>query len=232
MDKVDLSTLPGKIPIGVSCLDELTAGGLESEVITELYGEGGAGKTNISMQFAISVIRSGKQVLYLDTEGFSAERFLQISGGDEDFLNGLILYRISSLEDQDLALLRIPKLLEKSKSIQLIIIDSFTEYFRLETPGDASARAARFQKELANLASAALKFKIPVLITNQIYQSPDSGDIHPFGGHVIDHVMKAIFRVDKLRDGKRRLIVIKHRSIKEGSFKDFKIADYGLTCEE
>lgn len=232
MDKVDLSTLPEKIPIGVNCLDELTAGGIEPEVITELYGEGGAGKTNLSMQFAISVIRSGKQVLYLDTEGFSAERFLQISGGDEDFLKGLILYRISSLEDQDLALLRIPKLLEKSRSIQLIVIDSFTEYFRLESPGDASVRAARFQKELANLASAALKFRIPVLITNQIYQSPDSGDIHPFGGHVIDHVMKAIYRVEKVRDGKRRLVVVKHRSIREGSFRDFRIADYGLSCEE
>ena len=30
MEKVDLSSLPGKIPIGISCLDELTGGGLKS----------------------------------------------------------------------------------------------------------------------------------------------------------------------------------------------------------
>jgi DNA repair protein RadB len=231
MEKVDLTSLPGKIPLGISCLDELTGGGLESEVISEIYGEGGAGKTNLSMQFAISTIREGGQVLYLDTEGFSVERFLQISGGDASFADGLILYRVSSLEDQDLAILRIPKILEKSRKIKLIIIDSFTEYFRLETSGDPASRAAGFQKELSSLAASALKFKVPVLLTNQIYQSPDSGDLHPFGGYVIDHVMKAIFRVEKTRDGKRKLVVIKHRSIKEGTFKEFRITEFGLSCE-
>ena len=189
MEKVDLTSLPGKIPIGISCLDELTGGGLESEVITEIYGEGGAGKTNISMQFAISTIREGGQVLYLDTEGFSVERFLQISGGDSSMADGLILYRVSSLEDQDLAILRVPKILEKTRKVRLIIIDSFTEYFRLEASADAASRAAGFQKELSSLAASALKFRVPVLLTNQIYQSPDSGNLHPFGGYVIDHVM-------------------------------------------
>ena len=231
MEKVDLSSLPGKIPIGISCLDELTGGGLESEVITEIFGEGGAGKTNISMQFAISTIREGGQVLYLDTEGFSVERFLQISGGDSSMADGLILYRVSSLEDQDLAILRVPKILEKSRKVRLIIIDSFTEYFRLEASGDAVTRAAGFQKELSSLAASALKFRIPVLLTNQIYQSPDSGNLHPFGGYVIDHVMKAIYRVEKTKDGKRRLVVVKHRSIKEGTAKDFRITEYGLSCE-
>lgn len=231
MEKVDLTSLPGKIPIGISCLDELTGGGLESEVITEIYGEGGAGKTNISMQFAISTIREGGQVLYLDTEGFSVERFLQISGGDSSMADGLILYRVSSLEDQDLAILRVPKILEKSRKVRLIIMDSFTEYFRLEASGDAVTRAAGFQKELSSLAASALKFRVPVLLTNQIYQSPDSGNLHPFGGYVIDHVMKAIYRVEKTKDGKRRLVVVKHRSIKEGTAKEFKITEYGLSCE-
>ena len=231
MEKVDLSSLPGKIPIGISCLDELTGGGLESEVITEIFGEGGAGKTNISMQFAISTIREGGQVLYLDTEGFSVERFLQISGGDSSMADGLILYRVSSLEDQDLAILRVPKILEKSRKVRLIIVDSFTEYFRLEASGDAVTRAAGFQKELSSLAASALKFRVPVLLTNQIYQSPDSGNLHPFGGYVIDHVMKAIYRVEKTKDGKRRLVVVKHRSIKEGTAKEFKITEYGLSCE-
>ncbi len=231
MEKVDLTSLPGKVPLGISCLDELTGGGLEAEVITEVYGEGGAGKTNLSMQFAISTIRDGGQVLYLDTEGFSVERFLQISGGDQSMADGLVLYRVSSLEDQDLAILRIPKILEKSRKVRLIIVDSFTEYFRLETSGDPAARAAGFQKELSSLAASALKFKVPVLLTNQIYQSPDSGDLHPFGGYVIDHVMKAIYRVEKAKEGKRRLVVVKHRSIKEGTSREFRITEYGLSCE-
>lgn len=231
MEKVDLTSLPNKIPLGISCLDELTGGGLESEVINEIYGEGGAGKTNLSMQFAISTIREGGQVLYLDTEGFSVERFLQISGGDQSMADGLVLYRVASLEDQDLAILRIPKILEKSRKIRLIIIDSFTEYFRLEASGDPASRAAGFQKELSSLAASALRFRVPVLLTNQIYQNPESGDLHPFGGYVIDHVMKAIYRVEKTRDGKRKLVVVKHRSIREGTAKEFKITEYGLSCE-
>ena len=83
MDKVDLSKPPEKIPLGVNCIDELTSGGIEPEVITEIYGEGGSGKSNLSMQYAISTIKSGKSVLYFDTEGFSSERFIQISGGRE-----------------------------------------------------------------------------------------------------------------------------------------------------
>lgn len=231
MEKIDLTSLPGKLPLGINCLDELTGGGLESEVITEIYGEGGAGKTNISMQFAISTIREGGQVLYLDTEGFSVERFLQISGNDASMADGLVLYRVSSLEDQDLAILRIPKILEKTRKVRLIVVDSFTEFFRLETSGDPASRAAGFQRELSSLAACALKFKIPVLLTNQIYQNPESGDLHPFGGYVIDHVMKAIFRVEKTRDGKRKLVVIKHRSIKEATSREFRITEYGLSCE-
>lgn len=231
MEKVDLTSLPGKVPLGISCLDELTGGGLESEVITEVYGEGGAGKTNLSMQFAISTIRNGGQVLYLDTEGFSVERFLQISGGDSSMADGLILYRVSSLEDQDLAILRVPKILDKSRKVRLIIVDSFTEFFRLETSGDPASRAAGFQRELSSLAASALKFNIPVLLTNQIYQNPESGNLHPFGGYVIDHVMKAIYRVEKTKDGKRKLMVIKHRSIKEGTSREFRITEYGLSCE-
>ena len=110
-------------------------------------------------------------------------------------------------------------------------MDSFTEYFRLEASGDAATRAAGFQKELSSLAASALKFRVPVLLTNQIYQSPDSGNLHPFGGYVIDHVMKAIFRVEKTKDGKRRLVVVKHRSIKEGTSREFRITEYGLSCE-
>lgn len=231
MDKVDLSKPPEKIPLGVNCIDELTSGGIEPEVITEIYGEGGSGKSNLSMQYAISTIKSGKSVLYFDTEGFSSERFLQISGGQAALMDGLILYRISSLEDQDLAILKIPKIMEKTRSIGLVVIDSFTEYFRLEGKMDASARAAGFQKQLNNLASAALRFRIPVLITNQIYQSPDSGSLHPFGGFVIDHVMKAIYRLEKTASGKRRIYVAKHRSIEENKYAEFRITEFGLNCE-
>ncbi|MCW6168544.1 MAG: DNA repair and recombination protein RadB [Thermoplasmatales archaeon] len=231
MEKIDLSERQEKLPIGVNCIDEVMSGGLEPEVITEIYGEGGSGKSNLCMQFAISSIRSGKKVIFLDTEGFSAERFSQVSGRDIEMLNEMMMFRISSLEDQELTLLRLSKMIEKTRPVGLLIIDSFTEFFRLEPFPDASSRALAFQREVSSLTSILLKFKIPILITNQIYQDPSSGELHPFGGYVIDHAVKAIYSIEKLPEGKRRISVVKHRAIREGNFAEFRITDYGISCE-
>ena len=231
MEKVDVSVSPEKVSSGVACLDDLMGGGLEPEIITELFGEGGSGKSNLCMQFCLATLRSGRSVIYLDSEGFSTERFKQMSGGDDSLTKNLYLYRLGSLEDQDLAIMRLPKIAEKIRAPGLIVIDSFTEFFRLENQSDLSARSAGFQKQLSNLSAAALKLKVPALITNQIYQDPDSGRLNPFGGFLVDHNMKAIYRVEKFPNGKRRISVTKHRSLPEGRSSEFRITDFGLSCE-
>ncbi len=231
MEKVDAAQRHEKLPIGVDCIDTLTGGGLEAGVITELYGEGGSGKSNLSMLFALSAIKGGKNAVFLDTEGFSSDRFLQICGNSTEPAENLMLYRVTSLDDQELSIMRISKMMEKNKKIGVVIVDSFTEYFRLEKTSDSSARTAGFQKQLGLLSSLALRGNIPVLITNQIYQDVESKILQPFGGFIVDHSMKAIFRLEKLPDGKRRMSVVKHRSMPEGKRADFRIMDYGVTCE-
>lgn len=231
MEKVDAAQRHEKLPVGVECVDSLMNGGLESGVITEFYGEGGSGKSNMSMLFALSAIRNGKSAVFLDTEGFSSDRFLQVCGGSSEPAENLMLYRISSLDDQELSIMRVGKMLEKSGKIGIVIVDSFTEYFRLEKTSDAQSRSAGFQKQLGLLSSIALKGNIPVLITNQIYQDVESRSLNPFGGFIVDHSMKAIYELEKLPDGKRRISVSKHRSIPDGKYADFKIMDYGISCE-
>jgi len=66
-----------KLPLHCS-LDELLEGGVEAGIITEIYGEGGTGKTNICIQAAKSCVEEGKKVIYIDTEGISKERLLQV----------------------------------------------------------------------------------------------------------------------------------------------------------
>ncbi len=72
-----------KLPSGgVACIDYVMSGGLEPGVMTELYGEGGTGgKSNMCMVFAVSALSLGRSVIFLDTEGLSTERLLQVSGG-------------------------------------------------------------------------------------------------------------------------------------------------------
>jgi DNA repair protein RadB len=231
MDRVEIGNLQQKLPIGVGCIDNLLSGGIENSVITEIYGEGGSGKTNLALLFSISCTKNGKRVIFIDTEGVSPERILQVSGDGEMYRENLMIFRAASLEDQELALMRSERLIEKYGNVGLLVIDSFTEYFRLEKTTDTASRIAGFQKQLSHISRIAVKFKIPALITNQVYQDIDRGTLQPFGGYVINHAMKAILEVSKVGSGKRRITVIKHRSIAEGASTDFRIVGYGITCE-
>jgi DNA repair protein RadB len=205
-------------------------GGLEPGVITELFGEGGSGKSNLSMIFTISVLKGGKRAIFIDSEGFSTERFLQLNSSPEDTAGNLLLYRVSSLEDQEVAIIKSGKLMERPGNVGLMIVDSFTEYFRLENFSDPQSRSYAFQKQIGLLSSIASSYSIPVLITNQIYQDTESGGLNPFGGFLLDHLMKAIYRLEKNGEGKRKITVCKHRSIEEGRNTKFLLKEYGISC--
>ncbi len=235
MEKIKFTDKIEKIQSGYKCIDNLMNGGVEPEIITEFYGEGGSGKTNIAMVYSYSVIKSGKPIIYIDTEGFSIERFSQIAGNDDDIFKEMNLYRVKSLDDQYLAIIRAEKLIKEkyssNKSMGLLVVDSFTNFFRMETGNDLAARMEGYEKQLNILAGIASKYRIPVIITNQIYEDVENKSLEPFGGFFIDHAMKAIFRIDKESNGIRKLTVTKHRSISENLFTEFKIVDNGLSCE-
>ncbi len=231
MDKIDPIGETDKIQTGISCIDTLMDGGIEKGVLTEVYGEGGSGKSNMSMQFTVSALKSGHKVIFLDTEGLSTERLMQISSGDQSILKKLLLYRISSLDDQELSIIKSDRMMEREKDVALLVIDSFTEYFRLEKTSDTPSRVAGMQRQISLLTGIAMKYSIPVLITNQIYMDVDSGNLQPFGGYVIDHSMKAIYKIKKMDSGFRKLYVSKHRSIEEGRSTTFRIVPYGISCE-
>ena len=68
---------------GVAALDELLGGGLETRTITQIYGEPASGKSTLCMLAAVFCLREGHPVVYIDSEGFSIERFRQIAGEGE-----------------------------------------------------------------------------------------------------------------------------------------------------
>ena len=235
MEKISLDDSVQKISSGYSCLDSFMEGGIEPGIITELYGEGGAGKSNLAMIYSLSVLKNGHSVVYVDTEGFSTERFRSISRNYEEYLSRMNIYRVKSLDDQYLALIKSDKLIgEKHDSkynVGIMVVDSFTNFFRMEAGKDPSARMEGYEKQLGILAGIALKYKIPVLITNQIYEDVNKNSLEPFGGFFIDHAMKAIYRIEKFNDGSRTITVNKHRSIPEGRSTRFRITTDGITCE-
>ncbi|WP_393971883.1 DNA repair and recombination protein RadB [Oxyplasma meridianum] len=231
MEKIDPSTSIERLQSGVECIDSVMGGGLEPGVITEFYGEGGSGKSNLAVVFSVAAIKLGKTAIYLDTEGFSGDRFMQICGSDRSIAENMQLFRVSSLDDQELSIMRVTKNLEKMKNPGILVVDSFTEFFRLEKSNDYNSRVNGIQRQLSMLSGIALKFSIPVLLTNQIYMDVDSKNLQPFGGFIIDHVMKSIIRLEKDGEGVRKIRVIKHRSVPEGKESRFRIVEYGVTCE-
>ncbi|WP_337860744.1 DNA repair and recombination protein RadB [Ferroplasma sp.] len=235
MEKVKFNEIDNKTASGYSCIDNLMQGGLEPGIITEFYGEGGSGKSNMSMIYSYYVLKSGHSVLYVDTEGFSIERFKSIANNDVSLLDHMNIYRVKSLDDQYLALLKSDKLIGEKKdsknSFGIMIVDSFTNFFRMEAGKDASARMEGYEKQMNILAGIALKYKIPVIITNQVYEDVNNNTLTPFGGFFIDHAMKAIYRIEKFGGGRRRITVEKHRSIPEGLYTNFRLVDTGLECD-
>jgi DNA repair protein RadB len=221
-------TMIKRLPTGSKVLDGLLGGGFESGTITQLFGEPASGKTNICLQLAVNTLRAGRRVVYIDTEGFSAERFRQIAGEDaEKLARHLIHFEPMSFEQQYSAIKETEKIVKQD--VGLIILDSATAFYRLELEGKDSMLLKR---ELANqvtaLLSMARKYDIPVVITNQIYMDVDKEELKAVGGNMLEHISKAIVQLSRTGMGTRSAVLKKHRSMAEGLTADFKITANGV----
>jgi len=67
------------ISTGLQKLDKFLSGGIPNNVIVDVFGGNGTGKTLFLLQLAINSIKNGGNVLYLDTTGgFRPERIIEI----------------------------------------------------------------------------------------------------------------------------------------------------------
>lgn len=223
---------PENILCGCRCIDELLGDGFERGIVTQIYGASGTGKTNICIQLAVAAVRSGKKVVFIDTEGFSAERFRQIAGDDAKKVAGdIIIYEPSSLDQQYSAILELEKIM--SEKIGLIILDSAALYYRLGlSADDSNEENVALRRELVNqiglLHGIARKYAIAVVITNQVYKDVSTGELCPIGGNALEHLSKTIILLEKTGPSKRKATIRKHRSKCEGTNCDFLLTDKGV----
>lgn len=221
-----------KVPIGCSNIDSILGGGIESSAITQLYGEGGSGKTNLCLQVTRNVVRAGQKVIYIDTEGVSMERFQQICGDeDHDRISREVLFfqPMSSKQLSD-SIGSTMKLVEKDLHIGLVVLDSATVFYRMNLgSGKEEENRREIAKVLLDLMNISRKQDIPVLITTQVYSSMGPGDVRPIGGHSLAHNCKVILRLNKIGEGGlRKGTVTKHRSMPTGEPAFFRITGKGL----
>jgi len=204
-----------KLSTGSQSLDDLLGGGIETEAVTELYGEYRTGKTQIAHQLCVNVQLPYEEggiegnALYIDSEGtFRPERIVQMaSAKDLDYnkiLRNITYGRAYNSDHQILLVKESPKIIE-DKNIKLVIIDSIIGHFRSEYIGRGTLanRQQILNGHIHDLLRLTEIFdELAVVFTNQVSARPDIfyGDpLRATGGNVIAH--GATIRV-RLRKGK------------------------------
>jgi DNA repair protein RadB len=115
---------------GNAAMDQLLGGGLEVRTITQFYGEPASGKSTLCMIAAVTSLRAGQTVVFIDSEGFSIERFRQIAGTDtEKIADRLFLFEPIDFEQQGSMIAEAEKILKVHKP-GLLVMDSATALYR------------------------------------------------------------------------------------------------------
>lgn len=191
-----------KLSTGCDSLNELIGGGIESQAMTEFWGEYGSGKSQICMKLSVMTQLPKEQggidgnVLFIDTEGtFSPERIISMAEvvelDPEKVLDKIYYARCYNSDHQTLIADNSFKLCHE-ENIKLVIVDSLTSHWRADYVGreTLSERQQKLNKHLHKLLRLAEIENLAVVVTNQVQANPAVffGDPNrPAGGHVLAH---------------------------------------------
>ena len=203
---------------GSKSLDELLLGGIETQAVTEFYGEFGSGKSQVCFTLcamAKQPISEGGLdggVIYIDTEGtFRPERLNQIArarGFDPMLvLKNVAICKVYNSSHLELIVKDLGRYINEFNA-KLVIIDSIISLHRSEYPGRGTLadRQQRLNSILHKLIRLAEIFNIVIVITNQVQSSPDTffGDpTKATGGNVIGHT--STYRIYLRKSGENRI---------------------------
>ncbi len=182
----------GRITTGTECFDLLFDGGVETQALTEVYGEFGSGKTQFCHTMCVTVQKPKEEgglegtVLYIDSENtFRPERIVSIAkahGMDpEKVLDKIIVARAYNSAHQTLILEEASQMIQEN-NIKLLVVDSAVGLFRSEYlgRGTLSERQQRLNKFVHLLDPT-----------------------RPIGGNVVAHT--STYRIYFKKSGKKRI---------------------------
>jgi DNA repair protein RadA len=239
-----------RLKTGSEAVDALLGGGIETQSITEVYGEYGSGKTQIAHQLCVNVQLPKEEggldgsVIVIDTENtFRPNRILQIASPlgleEKEVLNNIRVARAYNSNHQillvDKASEVTKELKESDKPVRLLIVDSLTAHFRAEYVGRGTLadRQQKLNKHMHSLVRFADLYNAAIFITNQVMSKPDTffGDpTRPIGGHIVGHT--ATYRVYLRRSkGEKRIArLVDSPNMPEGE-AIFKVTTDGIKDE-
>ncbi len=218
----------GYIPTGSKSFDAILGGGVETQGITEIFGEFGSGKTQIAHQLAVNVQLPteqgglGGKVVYIDTENtFRPERIVQMANGvgldPQEVLDNIFVARAHTTDHQ-MFLAEKAEELSKEDGVKLVIVDALTSLFRTEFcgRGELAPRQQKLGRHLAVLHKIAEMQNLAVFVTNHVQSKPDVffGDpTKPVGGHVLGHSSTGRIYLRKSKQDSRVAKLIDHPAL-------------------
>src|SRR5919202_4945253 len=177
------------IHTGSISIDRLLGGGIRTGIVTDIYGQSGAGKSQLCFTLCANHAKHSRQedrILFIDTVGtFRPERISEIAGSrrSNTLLNKIMFIRALNTYDQINAIGLIPDI-----NPRLIIIDTATSLFSDEFRG--AARHLVLMNYIHRLSLAAINFDCAVVITNMVRDTPIRTTIMDQGGHNITASIK------------------------------------------
>ncbi len=243
---VELRKNVRRLSTGCSSLDDLLGGGIETQSLTEFYGEFGSGKSQLCHQLCVTVQLEEAQgglngsVLFIDTEStFRPERVQQIASRfgvkPADVLKGIV-YAEAYTSNHQITLLENADEVIKENNVKLIIIDSVTSHFRSEYIGREmlANRQQQLNKHLHKLIRLGRAFNTGLVMTNQVMASPDaffSKALTPVGGHILGHMSHNRIFIRKGRNNMRIAKLTASPSLPEGE-APMRITGRGIESDE
>jgi DNA repair protein RadA len=235
--------------------DDLLGGGMETQAITEVYGEFGSGKSQLVHQMAVNVQlpeESGGlhgSVIYIDTENtFRPERIEQMLNGLEvdaglgqleEVLERIQVARAHSSDHQMLLIDTAREVANELRTsdypVKLFVIDSLTSLFRSEYAGRGTlaARQQKLNRHMHDLFKLIDEHNAIGLVTNQVMSNPAVlfGDpTKPIGGNIVGHTATFRLYLRKSKGGKRVARLVDSPNLPEGEAA-FMVEQAGLkTC--
>ncbi len=232
-----------RLTTGSKAIDELVGGGLETQTITEFYGEYGVGKSVLCHQLAVNAQlpqeRGGLNgaALYLDTENtFRPEWIIRMAeplGLDPQETAQKIIYSEAYNSDHQILLLEKADKVIKENNVRLMIVDSLTSHFRSEYLGREmlAERQQKLNSHMHRLVRLSRAFNAVAVVTNQVMAKPDqffAMAVEPVGGHVVAHTSHTRIFLRRTASGPVRIArLVSSPYLPEGE-RIFKVTGEGI----
>ena len=208
------------LPSGVSLVDRIFNGGVNTGLFTHVYGDAAAGKTTLAIQFVANAHRLDLGTIYVNSEGTSPVRRLeQITGrvfsDIEDIVKILAPKGFSEqgvlIDDLELYL---------RENTKLIIIDTLTRFYRLELEDKKTnyANHRELNRQAGVLKGLARNHDVAVVVLNQVRAKlKGTEDFEPVARNIMDYWSDYIIKLRVAKGTGERII---RRISPEGEFSD------------